>query len=75
MEILVYYLKQTRMNPKKIIRLWLLFFFAAIVITSCKKEEPEEVRPDSSSVQQLSQDDSSVEDNMDEVLTDAMFHS
>lgn len=71
MEILVYYLKQTRMNPQKNIRLLLLFFLAAMIITSCKKDAQEELAPDSSSVQQLSIDDSSVEDNMDEVLIDA----
>lgn len=71
MEILVYYLKQTKMNPTKIIRFLLLFLFAAIIITSCKKDAQEELATDSSSVQQLSIDDGSVEDNMDEVLIDA----
>jgi hypothetical protein len=40
-------------------------------MTACKKDEPIEVPTDSTPVQQLSQDDSSVEYNVDEVIIDA----
>jgi hypothetical protein len=71
MEKLVYYLKQVVMNPRKIIRLLTFFLLAAALVTACKKDEPEEIQPDSSPVQQLSQDDNSVEDNVDEAIIDA----
>lgn len=71
MENLVYYLKQAEMNPQKTIRLILLLFFAAVVISACKKDEQNLIQPDSSSVQQLSKDDKSVEENMDEAMIDA----
>ena len=71
MENFVYYLKRSSMNPQKSIRLLMIFLLAAVVMTACKKDEPAEVPTDSSSVQQLSQDDSSVEYSMDEVLVDA----
>ncbi len=71
MEKLVYYLKRVIMNPQKTIRLFLIFLLAAVVMTACKKDEPENIPPDSSPVQQLSQDDNSVEENVDEALIDA----
>ncbi len=71
MENLVYYLKQLTMNPQKILKLIMLLFLAAVVFTACKKDEPEVVQPDSSSVQQLSKDDYSVEENIDEAVIDA----
>lgn len=71
MKKLVYYLKQVIMNPGKIIRLLIFFLLAAAVVTACKKDEPEAIKPDSSPVQQLSQDDNSVEENVDEALIDA----
>lgn len=71
MEKLVYYLKRSVMSPQKIIRLLIIFLLASVVITACKKDEPVEVPTDSSSVQQLSHDDSSVEYSVDEVIIDA----
>jgi len=71
MKKLVYYLKQVNMNPRKTIRLLTLFLLTAVVLSACKKDEPEPVQPDSSPVQQLSQDDNSVEENIDEALIDA----
>jgi hypothetical protein len=71
MESLVYYLKQAMMNLQKSFRLILILSFALAVITACKKDEPDPVTPDSSPVQQLSRDDTSVEENMDEALIDA----
>lgn len=71
MRKLVYYLKQGSMKPQKLIRLLFIFLLAAVVMTACKKDEPEDIPPDSSSVQQLSKDDNSVEDNTDEVMIDA----
>ena len=49
----------------------MLFLFAAALITACKKDEPETVQPDSAPVQQLSKDDNSVEENVDEAIIDA----
>jgi len=71
MEKLVYYLKQIIMNPQKIFRLFLFVTLTAVVMTACKKDEPENIPPDSSPVQQLSKDDNSVEENLDEALIDA----
>ncbi len=71
MKTYVYYLKQRKMNPQMITRFILLFLFAGLLLSACKKDEPEQEEPDSSSVQQLAQDDSSVEDNVDEAVIDA----
>jgi len=71
MESLVYYLKQGSMNPQKLTKLFIIFLLSTAVITACKKDEPIEVPTDSAPVQQLSQDDSSVEYNVDEVVIDA----
>ena len=71
MENLVYYLKRRSMIPKKSIKLLVTILLAAIVITACKKDEPVEVPTDSAPVQQLSQDDKSLEYNVDEALIDA----
>ncbi|MEN8224102.1 MAG: hypothetical protein ABFS05_01980 [Bacteroidota bacterium] len=59
------------MNPQKTIQLFIIILLSAVALTACKKDEPVEVPTDSSPVQQLSQDDSSVEYNVDEVLIDA----
>lgn len=59
------------MNLSKITKLLLIFILAISVITACKKDEPEEIQTDSAPVQQLSSDDKSVEDNVDEVIIDA----
>jgi len=71
MEKLVYYLKQMLMIPQKNIRLFLIVLLAAALFAGCKKDEPEQPKPDSTPVQQLSKDDNSVEENMDEALVDA----
>ena len=71
MESLVYYLKQRSMNPRKSIKLFVIMLLSAAVMTACKKDEPVEVPTNSAPVQQLSQDDSSVEYNVDEVIYDA----
>lgn len=71
MEKLVYYLKQMLMIPLKNNRLFLIVLLAAVLFAGCKKDEPEKAKPDSTPVQQLSRDDNSVEENMDEALVDA----
>jgi hypothetical protein len=71
MEKLVYYLKQIMMNPQKVFKLLFVFLLAAVVMTACKKDEPVDVPPDSSPIQQLSQDGNSVEENVDEATIDA----
>jgi hypothetical protein len=71
MKKLVYYLKQILMNLRNVNRLLMLILLTGVIAASCKKDEPEPVQPDSTPVQQLSRDDSSVEENIDEALIDA----
>jgi hypothetical protein len=70
MKKLVYYLKRVKMKLLKTSRYLLIFLFALAVITACKKDAPEQIQPDSSPVQQLTRDDSSVEGNLDAVFSD-----
>lgn len=71
MEYLVYYIKQRSMDPRKFIKSLVIILLSAVVMTACQKDEPVVVPTDSTPVQQLSQDDSSVEYNVDEVIIDA----
>ena len=71
MEHIVYYIKQRSMDPRKFIKSLVIILLSAVVMTACQKDEPVVVPTDSTPVQQLSQDDSSVEYNVDEVIIDA----
>lgn len=70
MKKLVYYLKRVKMKLMKFHRPLLIFFLTIAVSTACKKDVPEEIHPDSSPVQQLTRDDSSVEETLDAVFAD-----
>ncbi|MDT8394361.1 MAG: hypothetical protein RQ761_10975 [Bacteroidales bacterium] len=59
------------MNLSKSIKLIAILIMATLVVAACKKDEPEEIPTNSAPVQQLSTDDKSVEDNVDEVIIDA----
>ena len=69
--MLVYYLKQSVKNPMKTLRLSMILLLITLVVVSCKKDEQEVIQPDSTPVQQLSKDDQSVEQNVDEAMLDA----
>lgn len=71
MKTLVYYLKRSSMNPQKTIKYIIVFLLFSAVTIACKKDEPVEIPTDSTPVQQLVQDDSQVEVDVDEVIIDA----
>jgi hypothetical protein len=71
MKSFVYYLKQISMNPQKLIKSFIIILLSMGVLIACKKDEPVEVPTDSSTIQQLSEDDSSVGYSVDEVIIDA----
>lgn len=59
------------MKKQNLTKSLLIVLLAMLSITACKKDEPVDQPADSSSAQQLSQDDANVGENFDEVTLDA----